>query len=306
MARRRSLTLPRPPADPGGWRTELAGTELELPPGTITAVVTAPGDDPVALARSLRERCGAGGRRPRVWSDEDVELVSCGPVFGNVMAPLRALGADLGWCRRTALHLLDIVGLAGRAEEFPSRLSAGERRRAVLAVALAHGPDVVVLADPAGGLDERGAGGVLAALDRVRAELGATVVFVTGDARQAGRVADRVALCGADPVCEPVFAALADPGSAVGLAVLPPLGATLPAAASHPVLVDVVVIGHAALGFLASADVVVVAEARSKVGETPVARCRVGVREAAVLVELERVAASVSVVEVEVAEVLAA
>ncbi|TDQ00451.1 ABC transporter family protein [Labedaea rhizosphaerae] len=313
------MTVPPSPAGPGGWWTELDGSVLDLPPGTITVVVAGPHDDPAALAESLGDRCREDGQ-PRATSSSrrQVRLVGAGAglvahrtVFGNALAPLRRFGADAGWCASTAMRLLDLVGLAGKAGSLTHQLSGGERWRAALAVALAHGPDVLVAGDPLAGHDECDAAGVLAALDRIRAELGTTVLVVAADARQAGRVADRVAVRGRDgaaPVCEPVFAALMNPSSPVAEVLLPAIADAAPAPAQCR-LVDAVLIGHAALAAVAtSSDLVVLDAERIRLGETPVARYRLAVREGAVaaLELLDRIAAQMCVVDTATSVALAA
>ncbi|MDX5334077.1 MAG: ABC transporter ATP-binding protein [Gammaproteobacteria bacterium] len=100
-----------------------------------------------------------------------------------------------GWKRREALararHDLDTLGLAGRADAFPDQLSGGERQRVAIARALVHAPRLVLADEPTGNLDVEIGRGVLAQLQSLCRQRGATLVTVTHSAEVAG-AADRV------------------------------------------------------------------------------------------------------------------
>jgi zinc transport system ATP-binding protein len=87
--------------------------------------------------------------------------------------------------------LLQQVGLAGLGRRPLSVLSGGELRRVLLANALDPLPELLVLDEPAGGLDESGASQLEELLRGVRAR-GTTVLLVSHDLDQVRRVADRV------------------------------------------------------------------------------------------------------------------
>ncbi|MGO4258662.1 ABC transporter ATP-binding protein [Marmoricola sp. RAF53] len=89
-----------------------------------------------------------------------------------------------------ARRLLDELGLAARADSFPSQLSSGETARAGLAVALANDPAILVADEPTGELDEATEEQVLALLGS-RAEQG-TAVLVSSHSAMVRRAADRV------------------------------------------------------------------------------------------------------------------
>jgi putative ABC transport system ATP-binding protein len=82
---------------------------------------------------------------------------------------------------RSAVELLDRLGLAARARSLPRMLSGGELARAGLAVALANNPVVILADEPTGELDSDTARSVLELL-RARAEEGAAIVVVTHNA----------------------------------------------------------------------------------------------------------------------------
>ena len=86
---------------------------------------------------------------------------------------------------------LALVGLAGRADHFPSQLSGGEQQRVAIARAIAKRPDVLLCDEPTGALDVSTGILVLEALVRVNRELGTATAVITHNAVIAD-IADRV------------------------------------------------------------------------------------------------------------------
>jgi len=95
--------------------------------------------------------------------------------------------------------LLAEVGLAEAAGFYPSRLSGGMARRATLARAFAIDPDLLLLDEPFMSLDAAAADHLRALLLRLVASRPATVLFVTHDAAEAVRLADRILLLSSAP-----------------------------------------------------------------------------------------------------------
>jgi ABC-2 type transport system ATP-binding protein len=107
-------------------------------------------------------------------------------------ARLRGLDADRAGCERDALLAeLGLQALAGRPL---AKLSGGQRRLACVAAALAPDRPLLVLDEPTTGMDPVARRAVWAAVDRRRAEQGATVVLVTHNVIEAETVLDRVAV----------------------------------------------------------------------------------------------------------------
>jgi len=93
-----------------------------------------------------------------------------------------------------AQRLLELVGLASRAEHRPERLSGGEQQRVAIAVSLANEPEVLFADEPTGELDTTTSTEIFGLLRRVNAELGTTIVIVTHDALVSEQVQRTVAI----------------------------------------------------------------------------------------------------------------
>ncbi len=86
---------------------------------------------------------------------------------------------------------LELVGLAHRVNHFPSQLSGGEQQRVAVARAIVKRPDLLLCDEPTGALDFDTGRLVLAAIQKVNAELGTTTVVITHNSAISG-MADRV------------------------------------------------------------------------------------------------------------------
>jgi iron(III) transport system ATP-binding protein len=113
-------------------------------------------------------------------------------VADNVAFGLRSLNARER--QRRAHELLERVGLAGRADDFPHVLSGGEQQRVALARALAPSPVVMLFDEPFSGLDVRLRTRVRDETLRVLKELNVATLLVTHDSEEAMFMADRIAL----------------------------------------------------------------------------------------------------------------
>jgi D-methionine transport system ATP-binding protein len=207
---------------------------------------------------------------------------------GNIALPLEQSGVD-GPTRRTRVgRLLDLIGLTDKAAAYPEDLTEGQRRRIAVARALVGEPAVLLADDPTGDLDADGAAGVLAVLDRARAELGVTLLVATQDTSVVRRICDDVALLDAGRLVEHgnLFDLLNTPDSKAVNSLLPAIEATagLPGCGQDRVA-DVVLVGFAAVGALLpeaasrfGVQVSVLGGGLTRLGETPVARFRIGLR----------------------------
>ena len=112
-------------------------------------------------------------------------------VAENVLLPLELNGLNHPEQRAQALNLLDQVGLQGRRQSFPERLSGGEQQRLALVRALAHGPRLLLADEPTGNLDADTGNQVLELLLELTRKAGTTVLMAT-HSREIAERADRI------------------------------------------------------------------------------------------------------------------
>ena len=107
------------------------------------------------------------------------------------LAPVHLKVMTKDEARKKAMELLTRVGLADKAEAFPSQLSGGQKQRVAIARALAMKPDIMLFDEPTSALDPEMVGEVLAVMKELARE-GMTMVVVTHEIGFAREVADRV------------------------------------------------------------------------------------------------------------------
>ena len=109
----------------------------------------------------------------------------------NVEAPMALAGLRGRKRRQKAEELMELVGLADRAQHYPTELSGGQQQRVAIARALANDPDILIGDEITGDLDSVTGFEVMDLVTRLNHERGTTVVYVTHDprmARYAGRL----------------------------------------------------------------------------------------------------------------------
>ncbi|MEZ4647107.1 MAG: ATP-binding cassette domain-containing protein, partial [Chloroflexota bacterium] len=126
-----------------------------------------------------------------VWQQPARNLLPYLSARENVEMPMLLAGGTAGQRRQRALDLLDMVGLADRADFRPDRLSGGQQQRVALAVALANNPPLLLADEPTGQVDAESSAMIFDALRHISREFHTTIVVVTHDQRVANRV-DRV------------------------------------------------------------------------------------------------------------------
>lgn len=113
-------------------------------------------------------------------------------VLRNLMlAPVDLKKASKEEAEKTAIKLLETVGLTDKAESFPSQLSGGQKQRVAIARSLAMNPDIMLFDEPTSALDPEMVGEVLAVMKKLASD-GMTMVVVTHEMGFAKEVADRV------------------------------------------------------------------------------------------------------------------
>ena len=105
--------------------------------------------------------------------------------------------------RARAVELLRLVGIApDRLHSFPHELSGGMRQRAIIAIALALGPELIIMDEPTTALDVVVQREILMQLIGLRNDLGFSVIFITHDLSLLLELADKVAIMYAGRVVE--------------------------------------------------------------------------------------------------------
>ena len=146
------------------------------------------GTDLTALGEQARTRFR---RRHIGFVFQFFNLIPLLTVEENLLLPLDLNGrADAEGVAR-ARALLERVGLGGRGDSFPERLSGGEQQRVAIARALIHDPALILADEPTGNLDADTAADVLNLLDTLAREAGRTVLMAT-HSREVIGVADRI------------------------------------------------------------------------------------------------------------------
>lgn len=180
--------------------TALEGISLTVSPGEFVCIVGSSGCGKSTLLSIIAGldqpssgQLDTGGRRVAMMFQEPA-LFPWLTASANIELALRACAVPAGQRRRRAAELLDMVGLGDFGDKRPHQLSGGMRQRVALARALAQDADVLLMDEPFGALDALTRDRLHGELERIVAEGGLTVVFVTHNVREAVRLADRVVL----------------------------------------------------------------------------------------------------------------
>ncbi|GMA29457.1 hypothetical protein GCM10025874_27100 [Arenivirga flava] len=193
----------------------LRGVDLDVAPGECLAIVGASGSGKTLTARALLGLApgrvsasalqigGTDARRlpERAWRrlrGRRIALVNQDAL--SALDPLRRIGAEVAEPLRIHRRPLDTVDallarvhLPGRAAAYPHELSGGQRQRALIASALAAGPDVLVADEPTTALDATVQARILDLLAELKTA-GTAIVLVSHDLGAVARIADRVAV----------------------------------------------------------------------------------------------------------------
>jgi peptide/nickel transport system ATP-binding protein len=106
-------------------------------------------------------------------------------------------------CHQRALELLRLVGIApDRLQSYPHELSGGMRQRAIIAIALALNPDIIIMDEPTTALDVVVQRDILVELMALREHLSFAIIFITHDLSLLLEIADQVVIMYAGRIVE--------------------------------------------------------------------------------------------------------
>jgi putative ABC transport system ATP-binding protein len=105
----------------------------------------------------------------------------------NVELPMEGTKIPKSERRQKASELLGMVGLSGREEHRPQRLSAGEQQRVAIARALANDPAIILADEPTGNLDSKNKYEIVRLLANLNINQGTTIIMVTHDSHIASQ-----------------------------------------------------------------------------------------------------------------------
>ncbi len=195
----------------------LALLRLAPPPGWIAGgAVIFEGRDLLALSPSEIEAV-RGDRIAMIFQEPSTALNPVFPIGDQIAEMLivhRGERPRAAW--DAAVGLLDAVGIADaprRAADYPHQLSGGMRQRAMIAMALACGPALLIADEPTTALDVTVQAQIVELLLRLQSETGMAIQFISHNLGVISEIADEVAVMYAGRIVErgPVAALLAAP-----------------------------------------------------------------------------------------------
>ena len=112
----------------------------------------------------------------------------------NVAFALKHSGLSKEEKKEKVKNLLELVGLADRAENYPSQLSGGQKQRVAIARALANDPKILISDEATSALDPKTTKQILSLLQDLNQKLGLTIVLITHEMQIIKDIANRVAV----------------------------------------------------------------------------------------------------------------
>lgn len=193
----------------------LSDVSLKVPQGKIFGVIGTSGAGKSTLIRcvNLLERPTSGEiivdgksllqlsnaqlaieRRQIGMIFQHFNLLSSRTVFENVAFPLELVGASKDAIRTRVFELLELVGLAEKANDYPASLSGGQKQRVAIARTLANNPKVLLCDEATSALDPATTRSILNLLKDINRRLNITILLITHQMEVVKSICDEVAV----------------------------------------------------------------------------------------------------------------
>lgn len=204
------------PVESDGLVHALSDINIDIADGDVFGIIGMSGAGKSTLVRTINllERPTSGtievdGRDVTALSGEELRayrrrvamifqnfgLLAQKTVLDNVCFPfLAASGRVTAENRTRALELLDRVGLAEKAQSYPSQLSGGQKQRVAIARALACEPEVILCDEATSALDPKSTNTILKLLRDINRETGVTLVVITHSMDVVEKICNNVAV----------------------------------------------------------------------------------------------------------------
>ena len=204
------------PVDSDGLVHALSDINIDIADGDVFGIIGMSGAGKSTLVRTINllERPTSGtievdGRDVTALAGEELRayrrrvamifqnfgLLAQKTVLDNVCFPfLAASGKVTSENRARALELLDRVGLAEKAQSYPSQLSGGQKQRVAIARALACEPEVILCDEATSALDPKSTNTILKLLRDINRETGVTLVVITHSMDVVEKICNNVAV----------------------------------------------------------------------------------------------------------------
>ena len=200
---------------PSGPVKALKGIDLTIERGEIFGIIGLSGAGKSTLIRCINmlERPTAGkvivdGQDMTAMNEKELRkarknigmifqhfnLLSSATVYDNIAFPLRLSHTPEAEIKKKVLPLLELVGLADKAHQYPSQLSGGQKQRVGIARALASEPKVLLCDEATSALDPQTTRSILELIQDINRKLSLTVVVITHEMQVIKDFCDKVAV----------------------------------------------------------------------------------------------------------------
>ncbi|MBP9725867.1 MAG: methionine ABC transporter ATP-binding protein [Gammaproteobacteria bacterium] len=121
-------------------------------------------------------------------------LLSSRTVYKNIAFPLEISGVNKEQIQEKVMKMAQLTGLETKLDQYPAQLSGGQKQRVAIARALIGGGKILLCDEATSSLDPETTRSILELLEKIRRELGVTILLITHEMQVIKSICDRVAL----------------------------------------------------------------------------------------------------------------